>query len=162
MEIWKPVPYFELLYQVSNSGKVKSLRNNIILKSSSVRGYRKVILSDKKMNSRYVHRLVAEVFISNPNNLPEVNHIDGNKENNDYLNLEWVTPSQNVKHSYLLGRVPKRGQSHERAKITDSQVIEIRSKYIPYKYSYARIGKEYGLDQSTISDIVNRKNWKHV
>lgn len=81
-----------------------STKKNILLRPSVVRGYEKVcIFIDGKYKIMSVHRLVAMNFIPNPNNYPQINHIDGNKENNFYKNLEWCTPSMNVKHAYKNG-----------------------------------------------------------
>jgi len=102
-EEWRDIPEYKGLYQVSNMGQVKSLRNNeLILKPITVRkGYLSVNLykAGKQKLSR-LHRLVAVAFIPNPENKLEVNHKDGNKKNNCFTNLEWVTPSENQKHSF--------------------------------------------------------------
>ena len=109
-EVWRDIKGFEGLYQVSNSGKVKSLnfhRENreCELKSKVTKdGYYETALS-KNGKYKYIrtHRLVAMAFCENPNNKNEVNHIDGNKLNNRADNLEWVTSSENQKHAYKLG-----------------------------------------------------------
>lgn len=111
------------LYQVSNFGRIKSLEKEVnfysgLYKEVKKRKYKERIISLRKANNGYisvslckdgiektfnVHRLVAKTFIQNPNNLPEVNHIDGNKENNCVDNLEWVTRSENMQHSLKTG-----------------------------------------------------------
>ena len=122
-EIWKDIPNYEGLYQASNLGNIRSLdrirkqynHNGIatvkykgkILKQQIKRGtgYYVVRLYDnnKKSKTKLVHRLIAETFIQNKNNFPVINHIDGNKKNNNITNLEWCTQSHNVKESYRLG-----------------------------------------------------------
>ena len=114
-EIWKDIIGYENLYQVSNLGNVKSLcfgarnkrKSNItrLLKTNSNNfGYLKVELyKDGKSKIKYVHRLVAEAFIPNPDQKPQVNHIDGNKANNTLSNLEWVTSSENLSHACKTG-----------------------------------------------------------
>lgn len=99
-EFWKDIEGFEGLYQVSNLGRVRSLRKNIILKSRITRkGYEGVILYTNNIpKGYYIHRLVATAFIPNPDNLPQVNHKDENKTNNCVDNLEWCTPKYNVNY----------------------------------------------------------------
>ena len=117
-ERWKDVVGYEGLYQVSNLGRVKSLDRTLLGKNSieyKVRGkirkiscigkgYQKIQLS-KEGNSKnfLIHRLVAQAFIPNPENLPIVNHIDGNTHNNHVSNLEWVTQSENINHAIKIG-----------------------------------------------------------
>jgi len=109
-EIWKSVKNYEDTYQVSNLGRLKRIYKNRpekILKS--VKGsfgylYHSMCVNGKSKTIR-LHRIVAESFISNPNNYPEINHIDGNKENNVFSNLEWCTRSYNMKHAYNKGLV---------------------------------------------------------
>lgn len=114
-EIWKDIIGYENLYQVSNLGNIRSLcfgaRNK--RKSNTIRmlkigytnvGYSKVELyKDGISKIKYVHRLVAETFIPNPDNKPEVNHINGDKTNNSIDNLEWVTSSENKRHALNTG-----------------------------------------------------------
>ena len=113
-ECWKPIKDYEGIYEVSNYGRVKSLERVIynsgtknglytihekIIKqriNKKRHGYCELSLHKNGKEKRFkVHRLVAEAFIPNPNNLPEVNHIDGNKENNHASNLEWCTSKEN-------------------------------------------------------------------
>lgn len=106
IETWKDAPGYEGLYKVSNLGNVYSLiRNKIMQGKIDKDGYREVILTKNKIKKTIkVHRLVALSFISNPNKKPQVNHIDRNKTNNNVNNLEWVTASENIKHTFKTGR----------------------------------------------------------
>lgn len=122
MEIWKDIKNYEGLYQVSNLGNVRSLdrirkqfnhngiatvkyKGRILKKQLQKRtGYHTVTLyNNRKAKIKSVHRLVAEAFLENKNKYPVINHIDGNKQNNNVNNLEWCTQSHNVKESYRLG-----------------------------------------------------------
>ena len=111
-EIWKDVPGYDGLYQVSNLGRVKSMKKTYlicnkvaytkqesILKQSLTKGYYKVELNSRGKSKNFlVHRLVAMAFIPNPNNLPQINHKDENPQNNCVDNLEWCTLDYNLSY----------------------------------------------------------------
>jgi hypothetical protein len=104
-EIWKDIKYFEGLYQISNFGNIKRLKNSkekLLKPSIEKKGYLKIRLSKNcKVYSFKIHRLVAIYFIENKQNLKQVNHLDGNKLNNNFTNLEWVSNRENINHYYL-------------------------------------------------------------
>lgn len=104
-EIWKDIKEYEGLYQISNLGNVKSLKRNKLLKPIKDKdGYLCVTLYKMcKLKEKKVHRLVAQTFILNPENKPQVNHIDGNKQNNVVNNLEWCTRLENIEHAWKIG-----------------------------------------------------------
>ena len=105
IEIWKDIKDYEDLYTISNYGKIKRKKDNYIFKENkNSRGYRVITLTKNKIEKSYsVHRLVAETFIPNIYNLPQINHKDGNKMNNKVNNLEWCNQSYNMKHAYKNG-----------------------------------------------------------
>jgi hypothetical protein len=106
-EIWKDIPGYENYYQISNTGKVKSFVSNKILKPITDKdGYLRVCLCvNQKRKSHIIHRIVAKVFIPNPQNKPHINHLDFNITNNCVSNLEWCTPKENILYSYNEGRI---------------------------------------------------------
>lgn len=122
-EIWKDIPGYEGLYQISNFARVKSLERVLINPNSKRRKvyyaslrilkqsgneYKKVALANKRHNKYCsVHRLLAESFMPNPLNYKEVNHIDGNKFNNQLNNLEWCSRKQNAVHAFSTGLINK-------------------------------------------------------
>jgi len=103
-----------------------------------------------------LHRLVATLFVPNPLNLPEVNHDDGNKLNNHYTNLKWVTRSENIEHAYATGLNPgtwtgKTGAKHFKSKA----VLQLKGGVIIGKFGSIReAGRETGIDSKHINDVV--------
>ena len=100
MEIWKPIKGYNERYSISSLGRVQSHKTGLILKPSvNHKGYFIIQLSifGKKKNHR-VHRLVAQAFIPNPDHLPEVDHINGNRQENTIDNLRWASPSSNTRN----------------------------------------------------------------
>lgn len=179
-EIWKDIKDYEGFYQVSNLGRVKrvhgrdsrgNLRNEKVLKPRLICGYRIAHLcKDGVAVNKAVHRMVAEAFIDNPQMLPEVNHIDGCKENNVVTNLEWVTPSDNALHAFKLGlRTPNKtfqgrsGKLHPRSKVVYCVELDVL-------YDNARIASETtGCNETKIRDCCRGErltcggyHWRYV
>ena len=108
VEIWKDVKGYEGLYQVSNLGRIKSLQRNgtvgydKIITPNGCGRYARIGLRNKKRVHFLVHRLVASAFIPNPNNFPQVDHINGNRYDNRVENLRWVTAKQNINNPITL------------------------------------------------------------
>ena len=165
-EIWKDVKTYEGLYQVSNYGNVKSLgrlRNNqwgvtkrfitesIISAQLTKDGYPTLKLSINGISKRFrIHRLVAEAFIPNHENKPQVNHINGIKTDNRVENLEWCTQKENQLHACENGLKP--------SKLTESDVLKIRND----KRTGSEIAKDYNIAFQTVSEIKNKKIWAWV
>src|SRR5687768_7809758 len=132
MELWKPIPGYEDLYEISNLGRVKSFRrlkkgsNYKVLKNHLSLGYHTVCLTKNgKTVITKVHRLVAKSFIPNPDNKPEVNHIDMVRNNNHFSNLEWVTRSENIKHAFKNSPDRQKRYNHPMAKLDEVQAETI-------------------------------------
>lgn len=153
-------------YWVTEDGKVVSLNNKKILSSRiNNRGYYSCIIYDtknKKYKNYVIHRLVAEAFIPNPNNKPEVNHIDGVKTNNHYTNLEWCTSSENQIHAYKLGlQKSKKGQESHRAKFTNKEILEIRKLFNLNIMDVKKIANLYNVSVRTIWNILEYNTYKN-
>lgn len=172
-ELWLPVKGYEGYYEVSNFGNVRSLDRYAKTRSGGKRLH-KGILRKKKID-RYgyyvlclcvnekrtyptVHRLVAQAFVDNPENKPQVNHIDGNKLNNHYTNLEWCTTQENTEHAKLNGLIYSGTRCHK-AKLNWGIVNEIRMNYDGTK-TYKDLGIEYGVAAQTIRSLILGKTWK--
>lgn len=109
-----------------------------------------------------IHRLMAKTFIPNPNNLPCVNHIDGDKLNNKVNNLEWCTVRYNTKHAADNGKIPQqKGQNNKTAKLSDFEIPEIMILRAS-KMTVKEIAKEYGVAKSTIQNITSGYQWNHI
>ena len=149
-EIFRDIKGFEGLYQISNFGNVKSLKRNIILKpSSNGKGYLHIILyKNRKSKVSRIHRLVAQAFIPNPENKPQVNHIDGNKRNNNVNNLEWVTNSENQKHAFRLHLQTNVGNNNPRVRKINQ--YDLDGNFIKTWNSIYDITKELNINRSSI------------
>lgn len=170
-EIWKDVKSDlgnETKYLVSNKGRVKNKENgNIISQSSNNNGYKLVNVSFDGMRfHRQVHRLVAKAFIPNPENKPEVNHIDFNPSNNNLENLEWVTGKENIRHSKKAGRMVDPptfyGEDNPVSKYTDSQIHQVCKLLASGITSHEKISKLTGVKASYITDIRRGKTRQDI
>lgn len=186
-EIWKPIKGYEGIYEVSNAGRIKRLQREIqcdtsrvtteysitikekilspIRIGSSNKKYLAVALRDSKGNRKIfkIHRLVASSFIPNPYNLPHIDHIDGNKENNSVSNLEWVTERENYRRAYITGLFNPKGENNGNTRLTSEEVKEIRQIYVKgdHVYGARALGRRYGVSGTTIDRIVSRKGWNY-
>ena len=163
IEEWVDIEGFESMYQVSNFGRVKSLKRKkeIVLKNKITRsGYAEVNLYKDKYYFCLVHRLVASNFIKNPQNKPQVNHVDGNKMNNRVCNLEWVTPKENVQHALVNG-LHKTGSKSTSSKLNDNDIINIQNLYLTGEYSHEKLGGMYEVHPTTIGKMLKGSSWKN-
>ncbi len=163
MEDWKN---FYKHYSINSQGQVRNDTNNVILKTwKDNKGYEVIRLGKEKGSYFKIHRLVASSFIPNPNNLPQVNHKDGNKMNNSINNLEWCTQSYNIRHADAIGlrQMPK-GEAASNAKLTNSQVKWIREHYIARdkKYGAVPLAQQFGVCRSTITHIMSGTTFKNT
>ncbi|HFO0796421.1 TPA: NUMOD4 motif-containing HNH endonuclease [Enterobacter roggenkampii] len=171
LEFGNYIPGYEGKYSVTREGRVYShsrpysagriLKGRFLTPSPNTKGYLRVtLLSDGIQKTFSVHRLVAQLFIPNPNGKNEVNHINGDKTDNHVDNLEWCSASENIRHAYRTGL--KRGNIgvvNGRAKLYEKDVIAIRNS-VGMKLS--ELSAKYGVTETQISTIRRGNAWRHL
>jgi len=161
VEVWKDIKDYEELYYVSNLGRVKNSKGLIKSNRPCTNGYLKTTLSKNgKKTTLLLHRLVANAFISNPNNYSQVNHIDGVKTNNLVDNLEWCDQKYNMQHALKTGLSPK-GENSARAKHTEDQILQVIELYNK-GYGRKEIIEITGVTFSVVKGVRAKKRWKHL
>lgn len=151
-EIWKDIKNYEGLYKVSNLGRVQDKNGNIKNSYINNKGYCCLSLYKQGVTSHpTLHRVIANAFIENPNNLPQINHIDGNKRNNNVTNLEWCNQRYNYNHG-MSKFLYSHNENHYFAKLSNKEVQTIP---ILYKLGFIRstIAKILGIEPSSLEAI---------
>lgn len=169
-EVWKPIKRYDGKYDISNFGRVRSFKTRnrkpkILKQYKEANGYMRLGVShNAKRDHISVHREVGIYFIPNPDNKPNINHKDGNRENNHYSNIEWCTQSENIQHAYDTGLRPfdKKGEAHHNSKLTEKDVLSIKKDLKEGIKSQSDIAKDYPVDASVISNINTGKLWSHI
>ena len=174
-EKWKIIEEFPR-YLISNKGRIKILSTledkKVFVKDD---GYIATTLGNGKQSYKYVHRLVAEAFIKNKHNKPQVNHINGIKGDNRAENLEWVTPAENIRHAIDTGLLKYKkkekeiknskyslGEEVNGSKLTPEEVIEIRVLWEYREYKQTELADMFNVDPRTINHVITRRQWKHI
>jgi len=172
-EIWKDIKGYEDKYQVSSFGRVRSLDRDINRKGKILKHcyfsnrYTYVSLCKEGTRSnKLIHRLIAQAFIPNPENYPQINHKNGIKDDNRLENLEWVSQSMNMKHAFKTGLIKWtkemfEGENNPGSKLNNEKVREIRLKLLQ-GCKGTELAKEYGVYSSQIYKIRDNKAWKHL
>lgn len=165
MAEWRDILGYEGLYQVSDDGRVRSIERQGNAKpgirrvSADAYGYMNCnLFKDKRYKRVKIHRLVAEAFIPNPENKPQVNHINGNKADNRVQNLEWVTDRENKKHAHNNGYYDKCAKRLCRLTIVTN--LETGERYVCESRTEA--GKIAGIGYSYVSDLVRKRHGKNT
>ena len=166
-EIWKDIKGFEGQYRISSFGRLEHYSKrfgwNILKNTNKKVSYFSVILINRqgKNLSTRLHRLVAEAFIPNPNNYPTINHIDGNKQNNNVENLEWCTQKQNFEHAKENGL----WKYNKPYKTTPVAQFSLDGKFIKIFPDTKQAQKETGVCSRNILQVVNKEEYnkeKHL
>lgn len=169
-EIWKPINEWSGKYWISNLGRFKSIGGKYTIKHPNgyitkgclekSTGYRSITLRRPGyFEKNRIHVLVAEHFLIKPEIKNAcVNHIDGIKENNNVINLEWITLGENVKHAVKTGLMDLKGEKHPHVKLTEEYVIDMR-RMRRAGITHEVIGRIFGVDRRQAGDVINGVNW---
>ncbi len=147
------IQYYNTNYEISPFGEVRNMKTKKMLTPDKhMKGYLRVNISGKW---KFIHRLVGELFVPNPDNKPQTHHIDGNKTNNNKENLQWVTDKENNQN---VNRSFKYGMDHPNCKLTDEQVIYIRESGLKASI----LAKQFNVSTILIYKILNKQQRKYV
>lgn len=163
MEIWKDIKGFRELYQVSNLGRIRRKDTLKVLKPLTIsKGYKGVRLykTTEKATTKKIHRLVAEYFIDNPLDLPQVNHKDGNKSNNKVDNLEWCSNEYNMNHA-IVNSLIKWGEERFNSKCTESSLLLLQD-LINCGFTIKQLSIVYGINKNCMKEIVKGRTYKNL
>lgn len=177
-EVWKDIEGYEGLYQVSNMGRVKSLeryvQNNLGMqhklekmkepserrRKDGLQGYFALQLyKDNKGKNCYIHRLVAETFIENPDHKETVNHINGDKHDNRAENLEWASYAENNRHAVEIGLNDSKHRRNRKGSTPVAQ-YDLRMNLLAVYPSMREAERQTGVDCTAIGHAI-RKGWKY-
>lgn len=169
VEIWKPITGYEGRYEISNMGRVKSFKKtkgqpfrirNTSGKSGRYAGVN-ITGHDGKTKRWPIHTLVAQEFIGPRPKGMHINHKSGNRRDNNLENLEYCTPSANLKHAYRIGLASHVGSNHNNAKLNEEKVCDIR-KLVRSGFRQSEVAQMYGVNRTTVVGICTGKHWTHV
>ena len=173
----KPIKDLEELYEIDDEGNVYALprikrtpTTEYLSKERKLKpynnGYGYMLVDMRKNGKRYmrlVHRLVADAFLPNPDNLPQINHIDGNNSNNKLSNLEWCTCSENQYHAFKNNLKPC-NFNHPNSKLKLEEVLYIKNNYCKNKKGFGirSLAKKFGVCDATVRQIIIGSSYKNI
>lgn len=161
METWKHIDGYDR-YEVSDCGRVRTKEGRFMSFMVHHKGYFKVELSKNgEGKGHFVHRLVAKAFIDNPENKPQVNHKDTDKQNNRIGNLEWATQLENVDHAFANRLMSVFKQSKNVKILTDEQIHIIRDAKFNRNFTRKDLCKSIGVSIHVVKDIRSKRSWAH-
>ena len=170
-EIWRPIVGYEGIYAISDLGRVRrelkgkrTFIGKIIKQSQDRQGYLRVGLTKNKIcKTIKIHKIVASAFLGICPKGITVNHKDGIKANCRLSNLEYITYRENNLHAFKFGlNVSNKGEKHGRAKLTEEEVVSIRSEYASGNILQGNLALKYSVSISTIERILSNRIWKHI
>lgn len=158
----KDIPGYNGLYSINESGKIFSIKSNIIMKThpDTKRDYQKVTLTkDGIRKTLMIHRLVAITFIVNSENKATVNHKDGNNQNNHVSNLEWMTNAENIRHSFTGGFRKKENMGNKLGKTyaISKELLEKCIQEVSNGLSIRKTAKKFGVNRGTLTYQIKNK-----
>jgi len=181
IELWCDIKGYEAIYQISNLGRIKSLKRSFVKRMrngepktvfmpETIRstrytkaGYNKISLwNNGKAKHLLIHRLVGEYFVFNPDpiNFKQIGHIDNNPSNPRWDNLKWGTQKMNIQYAVECGRWHTGNKNHK-TKLKESDIPVIR-KLISENVTSRNIGKQFNVGHAAILSIKNNNTWKHI
>lgn len=147
--------HFDSRYTIFENGTILGAKGKFIKLQKHPTGYVYVNMAG---HTKKLHRIVAFAFIPNPNNLPDVNHLDGDKTNNNASNLEWANDSSNHLHAFRMGLKTHKGSKNPRSILSECQITSIRAR-LNSRESGLKLAKEFKVKKSTIYAIRYGDNW---
>lgn len=163
MEIWKDIKGFRELYQISNLGRIRRKDTRKVLKLLTLsKGYRGIRLYEntKVAKTKKIHRLVAEYFIPNPLNLEQVNHKDGNKNNNKVDNLEWCSNDYNMNHAIKSNLILK-GEKRFSSKCNEESLLLLQ-ELIDCGFTIKQLSLIYMISKNSMKNIIRGITYQHL
>ena len=166
-EIWKVIPGFNR-YEASNLGNIRTLNwknsgRTVVMKPAiSKKGYLTTVMlnNEGKYKNVKIHRMVAFAFLGVPDDMSlTVNHKNHIKDDNRPENLEYMTALDNARDAWDNGLQKWHGENNGFSKLTEKQVLEIREKFIPFKYPKKQLALEYGVSVGAIKNILLGRSW---